>query len=55
MAVDEGSLEVIDIEVRLENWPLVLLYGTCTYLPVVALVVFAIHTISYVCDSMRKR
>ena len=41
---DRGSLEVI-----IENWPIVILCGTC--LPV-ALVVFVIHTISYICDSM---
>ena len=35
----------------MENWPIVLLYGT--YLPVV-LVVFVIPTISYICDSMSK-
>ena len=46
MGVNEGSLQVIDIEVIMENWSIVLLYGTC--LPVVALVVFVIHTISYI-------
>ena len=44
MGVDEGSLQVIDIEVIMENCPIVLLYGT--YLPV-APVVFVFHTISY--------
>ena len=53
MVVNEGSLQVIDREVIMENWPIiVLLYGT--YLPV-ALVVFVIHTISYICDNMSKR
>ena len=52
MGVNKESLQVIYIEVILENWPIVLLYGT--YLPV-ALVVFVIHTISYICDSMSKR
>ena len=33
----------------LENRPIVLLYGT--YLPVV-LVVFVVHTISYICDRV---
>ena len=53
MGVNEGSLQVIDIAVILENLPtgIVLLYGT--YLPV-ALVVFVIYTISYICDSMSK-
>ena len=37
MGVNEGSLQVIDKEVMLENEPVALLYGT--YLPV-ALVVF---------------
>ena len=53
MGVNDGSLQVIDIEVILKNLPMVLLYGTC--LPVVALVVFIVHTISYICDSMSKR
>ena len=53
MGVNEGSLQVIYIEVILENLPIVLLHGT--YLPV-ALVVFVIHTMSYIfCDSMSKR
>ena len=42
MGVNAGSLKVIDIEVILENRPLVLLYGT-----VVVLVVFVVHTIQY--------
>ena len=42
----------LKVEVMLKNWPVVYLYGT--YLPV-ALVVFVIHTISYICDSMNKR
>ena len=51
MGVNEGSLQVIDIEVILENGPLVLLFGT--YLPVRS--VFVIHTISYIiCDGMSK-
>ena len=50
MGVNEGSLQVIDIEVILEID--LLLFGTC--LPV-ALVVFVIHTISYICESMSKR
>ena len=52
MDVNEGSLQVIDREVILENVSVVLLYSA--YLPVVALVlVFVIHTISYIiCDSM---
>ena len=53
MGVNEGSLQVIGIEVIMENRPIVLLYGT--YLPVTLLVVFVIHTISYICDSMSKR
>ena len=52
MSVDEGSLQVLNIEAIMENCPIVLLYGT--YLPV-ALVVFVIHTISYIYDSMNKR
>ena len=28
MGVDEGSLQIIDIEVIMENCPIVLLYGT---------------------------
>ena len=40
MGVNEGSLQVIDIEVILEHRPILLLYGT--YLPA-ALVVFVIH------------
>ena len=52
MGVDEGSLQVMNIKVIMENCPIVLLYGT--YLPV-ALVVFVIHTIFYICDSMSKR
>ena len=51
MGVDEGNLQVIDVEVIMENCPIGLLYGT--YLPV-ALMVFVIHTISYICDSMSK-
>ena len=53
----EGSLQVIAID-RADNGKLpniitiLLLYGT--YFPV-ALVVLVIHTISYICDSMRKR
>ena len=42
MGVDEGSLQVIDVE-AMENCPLVFLYGT--YLPV-AIMVFVIRTIS---------
>ena len=43
---------VIDIEVIMENCPIVLLYGT--YLRA-ALMMFVIHTISYIiCDSMRN-
>ena len=46
MDADEGGLQVIDIKVILS------LYGT--YSPV-ALMVFVIHTISYIiCDSMSK-
>ena len=53
MDVGEGSsLQVIDIEVMMENCPIVLLDGT--YLPVV-LMVFLIHNISYICDRMSKR
>ena len=53
MGVNEGSLQVIDKEVMLENEPVALLYGT--YLPV-ALVVFVIHTTSYIiCDTVSKR
>ena len=52
MDFNEGSLQVIDIEVVLENRPILLLYGT--YLPV-AHVVFVIPTISYICDIMSKR
>ena len=52
MDANEGSLQVIDIEVIVENQPTVLLYGT--YLPV-ALVVFVIAAISHICDSMSKR
>ena len=52
MGANEGGLQVKDVEVILESWPMVLLYGT--YLPV-ALAVFVIHTISYICDSMSKR
>ena len=51
MGVNEGSLQVINIEVIVENLPIVLLYGT--YLPV-ALVVFVFQTISYICDSMKE-
>ena len=51
MGVNEASLQVIDIEGILEKLPIVLLYGT--YLPV-ALVVFVIHTISYICDNMHE-
>ena len=44
--------KLLDKEVIIENWPIVLLYyGTC--LPVVVLMVFVIHTTSYIiCDSM---
>ena len=28
MGVNKGSLQIIDIEVILENWPIVLLYGS---------------------------
>ena len=53
MGVNEGSLQVIDIEVIFGKLTLVLLYGT--YLPV-ALVVFVIHNVSYIFyDSMSKR
>ena len=53
MGVNEGSLQVIEyIEVIMEIWPIVLLYGT--YLPV-ALVVFIIHAIFAFCDSVRVR
>ena len=46
MGVDEGGLQVIDIKV------ITLLFST--YSPV-ALMVFAIHTISYICDSMMSK
>ena len=46
MGVDERGLQVIYIEV------IILLYRT--YSPE-ALMVFVIHTISYICDSMSKR
>ena len=36
----------------MENCPIVLLYGT--YLPV-AIMMFVIHIISYICDNMSKR
>ena len=38
MGVDEGSLQVIDIEVVMENQPIVILYGT--YLPVALVVLY---------------
>ena len=43
MGINEGSLQVIDIELILENWPIVLLYGT--YLPVALVVLFVVHTV----------
>ena len=44
--VNEGrSVQVIDMEVILE-------YGT--YVPVVTLVVFVFHAISYICDRISK-
>ena len=52
MYVNEGSPQFIDVEVMLENCPIVLLYGV--YLPV-ALMVFVLHTASYICDSTSKR
>ena len=53
MGVDEGNLQVIYVEVILENCPLVLLYGTHFR---VAIMVFVIHTISYIiCDSRSKK
>ena len=54
MGVDEGNLQVIDIEeVIMKKHPMVLLYGT--YVPAV-LMVFIIHTISYIiCDSMMSK
>ena len=44
MGVDEGNLQVIDIEVIMKNIPMVLLYGT--YVPAV-LMVFIFHTFSF--------
>ena len=52
MGVDEGNLQVIDIEVITKKIPMVLLYGT--YVPAV-LMVFIIHTIPYICDSMMSK
>ena len=52
MGVDGGNLQVIDIEVITKKFPMVLLYGT--YVPAV-LMVFIIHTISYICDSMMSK
>ena len=48
----EGNLQVIDIEVTMENCSIVLLHGT--YLPVALIMVFVIHTLSYICESMSK-
>ena len=45
MGIDEGNL--VDL------CPIVLLHGT--YLPVALIMLFIIHTISYICDSMSKR
>ena len=42
VGVDEGNLQVIDVEVIIENCPLVFLYGT--YLPV-AIMVSVIHKV----------
>ena len=54
MGVDEGNLQVIDVEAIMKSCLIVFLYGT--YLPVAIMVLFVIHTtISYICDSMSKR
>ena len=45
MGVDGGNLQVIDVEVIVGNYPIVLLYST--YLQVANIVVFIIHTIIY--------
>ena len=56
MGVDEGSLQVIDVEVIMENCPIVLLYGiNSTYLPL-ALMVFVILTCFvrfHLCDFIK--
>ena len=52
MGINEGSLLVFDIEVILENSPIILLYGS--YIPV-AVVVFTNDAMSYIWDSMSKR
>ena len=44
MGVDEENLQVIDVEVIMENCPIVFLYST--YSPVALIMVFVIHTIS---------
>ena len=51
MGVNKGSLQVIDMEVIMENWPIVLLCGTCLPVVVALVVVFVIHTISYRPDT----
>ena len=60
MGVGEGNLQVIDIDVIdidvvlgviMEKCRIIFLYGT--YLPV-TIMVFVIHTISYIYDSMCK-
>ena len=53
MGIDEGNLQVKDVEVILEKLSnSIVLYGT--YFPV-AIMMFVIHIISYICDNTSKR
>ena len=45
MGVDEGNIQVIDVEVIMENFLIVLLYDT--YLRVVAIMAIVIYTMLY--------
>ena len=57
--VNEGSLQVIDLEVILENRSIINSTGiTIRYIltsSIAMIVVFVFHTISYICDSMMSK
>ena len=58
--VNEGSLQVIDLEVILENRSMINSTGiTIRYILtssiIAMIVVFVFHTISYICDSMMSK
>ena len=55
MSVNEGSLQVIDIEVNGKLTYIITIRYRYILTSSASLVVFVIHTISYICESMSNR